>query len=141
MRSLKIKQEKFAKVYLETGNATEAAMQIYKPKNRATARSIGSENLTKPNIRAYLEEKACGAMETVFILSQKAKSEVVRLNASKDILDRAGFHIDKQRNLQANEVQSDLKDDNIFIHQEDEDLRLEFKERLQANIRARWKKR
>jgi len=85
------KQEIFTKAYLSTGNATEAASRAYKPKNRATARSIGSENLTKPHIRAYLDERAKEAAAIVYELSQKAKSEAVRLNACKDILDRAGY--------------------------------------------------
>ena len=38
------KQHVFAETYLETGNATEAADRAYEPKNRATARAIGSEN-------------------------------------------------------------------------------------------------
>ena len=83
-----LKQKKFSNIYLESGNATEAAMQAYKPKKRATARSIGSENLTKPNIREYLEEKGTDAAAMIYQLSQKAKNETVRLNASRDILDR-----------------------------------------------------
>lgn len=31
-------------------------MRVYKPKKRATARSIGSENLTKPNIQQAISE-------------------------------------------------------------------------------------
>jgi phage terminase small subunit len=50
MNTLTPKQRKFTNKYLETGNATEAAMRVYKPKKRATARAIGSENFTKSNI-------------------------------------------------------------------------------------------
>lgn len=53
---LTLKQRRFANEYLEAGNATEAAMKAYKPKNRAVARSIGSENLTKPNIKRTIQE-------------------------------------------------------------------------------------
>ena len=95
MKKLTQKQREFAGKYLETGNATEAAMRSYMPKKRATARSIGSENLTKPNIRAYLEERAGDAAAEIFKLSQGAKNENVRLNASRDILDRAGYFVDK----------------------------------------------
>jgi hypothetical protein len=91
------KQQKFAQNYLETGNATEAASRAYKPKNRATARVIGSENLTKPNIKAFLEEKAPDAESMICQLSQSAKSENVRLNASRDILDRTGRFFDKKK--------------------------------------------
>jgi hypothetical protein len=51
------KQENFVNTYLELGNATEAASRVYKPKKRATARSIGSENLTKPDIQKKIEDE------------------------------------------------------------------------------------
>jgi hypothetical protein len=54
--ALTLKQRNFTEAYLETGNATEAANRAYKPKNRATARAIGSENLTKPNIQRTISE-------------------------------------------------------------------------------------
>lgn len=91
-QTLTPKQGQFVKEYLDTGNATEAANRAYKPKNRATARAIGSENLAKPNIRAYLDENAGDAAAMVYKLSQTAENETVRLNASRDILDRAGYH-------------------------------------------------
>ena len=85
------KQRTFTESYLDTGNATEAASRAYKPKNRNTAHSIGAENLRKPAIRAFLDEKAIEATATIYKLSQGAKSEGVRLGASRDILDRAGY--------------------------------------------------
>jgi len=97
------KQAKFTVEYLETGNATEAAMQVYKPRKRATARSIGSENLTKPNIRAYLDKVASDAVVVVYKLSQRAKSESVRLNASRDILDRAGYFVARTQIAEGNQ--------------------------------------
>jgi phage terminase small subunit len=90
-RTLTKKQNQFVQEYLDTGNATEAASRAYKPQNRATARAIGSENLTKPNIRAYLDEKAHNAARMLYELSQTAENESVRLSASKDILDRTGY--------------------------------------------------
>lgn len=90
-QALTPKQKNFAETYLDTGNATEAASRVYKPKNRATARSIGSENLAKPDIRAFLDEKSADAASMVYKLSQTAKNEAVRLAACKDVLDRAGY--------------------------------------------------
>ena len=56
------KQRKFAKGYVKTGNATKAAKDAgYSPK---TAYSIGSENLSKPEIAQFIEELAADA-ETV----------------------------------------------------------------------------
>lgn len=56
------KQRKFAKGYVKTGNATKAAKDAgYSPR---TAYSIGSENLTKPEIVSFIDELAAEA-ETV----------------------------------------------------------------------------
>ncbi len=55
-KTLTIKQATFAKEYLSTGNATEAANRAYKPKNRNTAHAIGAENLRKPTIKRAVEK-------------------------------------------------------------------------------------
>lgn len=49
------KQQAFADYYLETGNATEAAKKA--GYSEQTAGIIGFENLKKPNISAYIEER------------------------------------------------------------------------------------
>lgn len=51
-----IKQRKWTKKYIETGNATEAAMQVYNCKNRKVAESIGSENLRKLAFPELMED-------------------------------------------------------------------------------------
>lgn len=53
--ALNERQKAFADYYIQTGNATEAAIKAgYSEK---TARSTGSENLTKPDISAYIRER------------------------------------------------------------------------------------
>lgn len=53
--ALTAKQQKFADEYLIDLNATQAAIRAgYSSK---TAKEIGSENLTKPNIRAYIDAR------------------------------------------------------------------------------------
>lgn len=53
--ALNERQKAFADYYIQTGNATEAAIKAgYSEK---TARSIGAENLTKPDISAYIRER------------------------------------------------------------------------------------
>lgn len=54
-RRLTVKQQKFADYYIELGNATESAVKAGYSKK--TARSIGQENLTKPDIKAYIEKR------------------------------------------------------------------------------------
>lgn len=49
------KQKAFADYYIELGNATEAARRAgYSEK---TARAMGAENLTKPNILEYIKQR------------------------------------------------------------------------------------
>ena len=51
---LNTRQKSFCEFYVASGNATDAAIKAgYKEKN---ARFIGSENLTKANIKKYIEE-------------------------------------------------------------------------------------
>lgn len=49
------KQQKFCDEYLISSNATDAAIKAgYSPK---TAKQTGSENLSKPDLRAYIDEQ------------------------------------------------------------------------------------
>lgn len=49
------KQKAFADYYIELGNATEAAIKAGYSKK--TAKEVGYENLTKPHIKNYIEER------------------------------------------------------------------------------------
>lgn len=51
-----LKQRQWLKIYLEIGNATEAAMQVYDCKDRHSARQIGWENLAKLDYSDFMEE-------------------------------------------------------------------------------------
>lgn len=52
---LTVKQQKFCDEYIKSGNATEAALKAgYRSR---TAYSIGNENLKKPELKKYIEEK------------------------------------------------------------------------------------
>lgn len=55
MAKLTPKQKAFADYYIETGNATESAIRAGYSKK--TAAVIGAENLIKPNIKNYIEER------------------------------------------------------------------------------------
>lgn len=116
-RSLTKKQKGFVKDYMETGNATLAVKNNYDVANDLTARVIGSENLTKPNVIAYLESKAEKAAEFVYQLAESGENENVRLGASKDILDRAGFKpIEKSINLNMNKEAPVSDEDRILAN-------------------------
>ena len=90
-RELTKKQKEFADDYMKTGNGRKSAGKVYDVKNKETARVIASENLTKHNIVKYLQDNARMASDSVIELAEGCNNPAVRLNASKDILDRAGF--------------------------------------------------
>jgi len=63
------------KGYLDTGNASLAVKNSYEVKDDATARSIGSENLTKPNIQLTILE----ALDAQGLTSNHLASKVAEL--------------------------------------------------------------
>ena len=82
MARLTEKQKRFADYYIETGNATESAKRAgYSPK---TARVIGQENLLKPAIKSYIDERLkemdekriMKAEEVMQLLTAIARNEV-----------------------------------------------------------------
>ena len=99
------KQKAFADYYIECGNSTEAARKAgYSEK---TSRSIGAENLTKPDISAYIaarmqaqnEARVASADEVLAFFSSVLRGEVKaqggldaalsdRLNAGKELMKR-----------------------------------------------------
>lgn len=86
------KQQAFCDYYIASGNATEAAIKAgYSEK---TARFVGCENLTKPNIKDYItlhtqqkeESRIATAQEVLEFFSEVMKN---RENSVKDRLDAA----------------------------------------------------
>lgn len=110
------KQKKFADNYINTGNATQSAIEAGYSKK--TAPTIASENLIKPNIKTYIEKKmkeleshkimdAKEAMELLTRIARGEEKETVivgtadglasttkeadlktRINATKELLKR-----------------------------------------------------
>lgn len=71
MAKLKGKQEKFCLAYAACGNATEAALKAgYSAK---TARFIGCENLTKPNIKTRIAELGRVAEQKAFLTIEEKR--------------------------------------------------------------------
>ena len=91
MGKLTKKQRGFIKDYKDTGNATESARRNYDVKNDNVAKSLGSENLAKPDIQRELSRMAEEAVSRIEVLSKKAKKEEVRLRANVDLADRGGL--------------------------------------------------
>lgn len=84
---LTIKQKKFADEYIISGNATEA--RIKAGYSKKTAYSMGSENLKKPELKSYIEERMA-EIESQKIADQKEVMEyltsVMRGNETQEQL-------------------------------------------------------
>ena len=83
-----INEKRLADKFLETGNKTEAGMQTFNCKNRASAQVLAHKTLKRPVVLTYLKEQEELAKQTITELCVNGESEFVRLNAAKDILDR-----------------------------------------------------
>lgn len=115
------KQRGFAQDYLKTGNGSLAVKRNYDVSNDSTARSMASENLAKPNVREYLESKAEIAAEIIFELAKDSENDGVRLGASKDIMDRAGYKpiekvVTMNIEVEADEIVRDVAEQLNAIH-------------------------
>lgn len=103
MDKLTKKQQGFVKDYIDTGNGTQSALNNYDIEGKdpeKIASVIATQNLGKLSIQEVIESHAEKAESMIFHLSQNAEGEAVRLNASKDIMDRAGYKpVEKSVNL------------------------------------------
>lgn len=90
-KTLTKKQKDFANAYIDSGNGTKSALATYDVKDENSAAVVASTNLSKLKIQEYIADKAEDAASMVYKLSQTSKQDFIKLNASKDILDRAGY--------------------------------------------------
>lgn len=86
------KQKLFVKFYVKSGNATEAAVKA--GYSKSTARSIASENLTKPYIKKVINQKM-SEIEKKLGLSkdwvlERLASNVERCRQAEPVLDKEG---------------------------------------------------
>lgn len=87
------KQKAFADYYIELGNATEAAIRAGYSKN--TAKEVGYENLTKPHIKSYIDERMreiesdriAKAEEVLAFLSASLRGEVLEEVVSTESIE------------------------------------------------------
>ena len=91
-----LKEREFAKVYVREGfNATEATMQVMKPKNRNVARNMGAlevaKSSTRKHIRDVLEEGEVdnGLITKYLKRNIKQKSKISGSNQAIDIYMKA----------------------------------------------------
>lgn len=92
---LTTKQELFVELYVQSGGKVGLSAE----KAGYADRSIGSKLLRDPKVIKRIQEltlealgtHAVHALHTVAKLSKSARSDYVRLEAAKDLLDRAGY--------------------------------------------------
>lgn len=91
MKKLTIKQTKFADEYIISGNATQAAIKAGYSKK--TAGQVGAENLKKPYIKSYIDERM-KKLEEEAIADQaevlKYLTRVLRDEEREDVLVNIG---------------------------------------------------
>lgn len=71
------KQRKFADNYIKTGNATEAAIKAGYSKKTATV--IGAENLIKPNVKSYIDERLNQASDNTIASAEEILQYLTRV--------------------------------------------------------------
>lgn len=88
---LTMKQKAFADALIENkGNGTKAALLAYDTTDKVTAGSISHENLRKPQVIAYLDNKWAKAGSNIEKIANDPKvSANTRLDANKYIYDHA----------------------------------------------------
>ena len=99
--SLTDKQQVFIEKYIETGNKQEAK-QIAGYSEKTQLSSVCTpevQNAIIVHVNKTLHEYAPIAVQTMINLSEHAKNDKVRLDATKDILDRAGFKPAEKREI------------------------------------------
>ena len=111
------KQRKLVDTLVATGCTIKKASEVAGYAKGESGRVSASKALKSPNVQAYLMLQvsesiglnATKASHRLLQLSQDAKSEYVQLEASKDILDRAGFKApDKHHHLVAGDIKVNI---------------------------------
>tara|TARA_R100000995_G_scaffold79794_1_gene51079 strand:- start:222 stop:611 length:390 start_codon:yes stop_codon:yes gene_type:complete len=111
------KQRKLVDTLVATGCSIKKASEVAGYAKGESGRVSASKALKNPNVQAYLMLQvsesiglnATKASHRLLQLSQDARSEYVQLEASKDILDRAGFKApDKHQHLVAGDIKVNI---------------------------------
>jgi len=98
-RKLTPKQTRLVDIFVTEGGTMQQAAEKagYAPGNSAI--SVAARTFKQPHVQAYMAQRIREEMSTLSVkalnrvanLVDGAKSEYVQLEASKDLLDRAGF--------------------------------------------------
>lgn len=113
-RELTIKQRKFVKAYVKSGNGTQSALEAYDTEDYFTGGSIAQENLKKPAIKK--------AIETALIELDITPKSVLKtflnvtqmdLNDNPNAVVRANENLANILNLYPSQKSLSLQDGNV----------------------------
>jgi phage terminase small subunit len=113
-RRITKKQRLLVDTIVANGCSVKKASEVAGYAKGESGRVTASKTLRLPHIQEYMQQRiresiglnATIASKKVLDLSTSAKSEYVQLEASKDILDRAGYKpIDKSMHLVSGDIQ------------------------------------
>jgi len=99
------KQRKFADNYIKTGNATESAIKAGYSEN--TARAIGAENLTKPNIKKYVEQRLTKQSDNTIASAEEILQYLTKV-VRAEIKEKSYKYVDGE--LEEMEYDPDIRD-------------------------------
>ena len=124
-KNLTIKQHKFVKEIVRTGNGTQAAMKIYNAANERSAEAIGSENLSKPIIQAAIQRE---------LTIMECTPDRVVAGISKEALTADESHV----RLKGWELLGKTKFVKLFVEQHEHTVTDERKPRTLEELRAEF---
>ena len=93
--------QRFADDYIKDGKKQANALKQWPDLTPESAAVKANRLLKNDNVRAYIKSHAKMAADNMVELANNAESESVRLNANKDILDRAGYKPEDETQRQA----------------------------------------
>jgi phage terminase small subunit len=111
------KQTALVEHLVANGGTIKEAAEVAGYSVGESGRVSASKALALPHVQAYMMQrirdelgvKATSALHRVMHLSSSAKSEYVQLEASKDLLDRAGLKApDKHMHLHAGDIKVEI---------------------------------
>ena len=103
-RKLTPKQRKFVDEYIKLGNATKAAINAGYSKR--TAKSIGQENLTKPDLKSFIDQRMAEIESHRIMDAQEALQLLTRIARGEE---KETVVVSTQFDIDTIEKEADLK--------------------------------
>ncbi|MBV0930432.1 terminase small subunit [Lentilactobacillus sp. IMAU92037] len=103
-RKLTPKQRKFVDEYIKLGNATQAAINA--GYSRRTAKSIGQENLTKPDLKSFIDQRMAEIESHRIMDAQEALQLLTRIARGEE---KETVVVSTQFDIDTIEKEADLK--------------------------------